>query len=488
MPHPWADDELDGVDLQDKRLNERLKRIVSDLGDRPTLSIPAACGGAAEMSAAYRLFDNAKATYDAVLAPHRVRTADRSRPEGLVLLVQDTTELDLTRPRQPVAGTGPLAQGSRRGLFLHTLQAFTPDGLPLGEVWSQTWARDEGSLAVPQSVKRKKRKTAPIEDKESFRWVAGMRQAREFARRCPDTTCVCVADSEADIYELFVEPRGDGHPVHWLIRLCHDRALAADPAAADPAADARSIGDRVAAAPVRFTQEISVRGRAAKVAADERTRRQPRADRRTRVAVRAATVTLRPPWKPDRTLPAVTAQVVWVREVDPPADDVPVDWWLVTTLPIDTPEQVRTVVQSYTVRWLIEVYFRTLKSGCRVEDRRFERADRLVVCLAVYLIVTWRTLYVCRLGRSCPDLDCEAVFEPAEWKSVWMAAHRQAPPPTPPPLAEMVRLIAQLGGYVNHPNRTDPPGPQTVWLGLQRMHDLAWAWEAFGPEVQKRDV
>jgi len=108
-----------------------------------------------------------------------------------------------------------------------------------------------------------------------------------------------------------------------------------------------------------------------------------------------------------------------------------VDWWLVTTLPIDTPEQVRAVIQSYAVRWLIEVYFRTLKSGCRVEERRFERADRWVVCVAVYLIVTWRTLYVCRLGRSCPELNCEAVFEPAEWKSVWMATHRQAPPPTP---------------------------------------------------------
>ena len=106
--------------------------------------------------------------------------------------------------------------------------------------------------------------------------------------------------------------------------------------------------------------------------------------------------------------------------------------------------------------------------------------DRLRPCLAVYLIIAWRTLFVCRPARSCPDIDCEAVFEPSEWKAVWTAIHRHPPPQTPPRLEGMVRLIAQLGGYVNRPKRRDPPGPQTLWLGLQRMHDLAWAWDAFG--------
>ncbi len=114
----------------------------------------------------------------------------------------------------------------------------------------------------------------------------------------------------------------------------------------------------------------------------------------------------------------------------------------------------------------------------RIEQRRFEHIDRLLPCLAVYLIIAWRILFACRLARSCPDIDCEAVFEPSEWKSVWTAIHRYPPPQTPPRLESMVRLIAQLGGYVNRPNRRDPPGPQTLWLGLQRMRDLAWAWDA----------
>jgi hypothetical protein len=143
------------------------------------------------------------------------------------------------------------------------------------------------------------------------------------------------------------------------------------------------------------------------------------------------------------------------------------------------------VIRYYTVRWMIEIYFRTLKSGCRIEERRFETLPRMLACTAIYMIVAWRTLYVCRVGRSCPEVDCEMIFDPAEWQSVWSVTHRGEPLPSkPPPLSMMVRLIASLGGYVDRPNRLDPPGVETVWKGLQRMRDLAWGWETFGPGAQ----
>ena len=198
----------------------------------------------------------------------------------------------------------------------------------------------------------------------------------------------------------------------------------------------------------------------------------------------AACVTLRPPWRHDRKLPEVPVNVVLVQEIDAPANEPAVEWILLTSLPIDELEQVREVVQDYCVRWMIEVFFRVLKSGCRVEARRFEHIDRLLPCLAVYLIVTWRTLYVCRLGREFPDMSCEAIFEPAEWKSVYQIVRREPPPKRPPTLSQMVRLVAQLGGYVNR-KRKDPPGPQTVWLGLQRTHDIALCWQTFGPEAPR---
>jgi hypothetical protein len=483
MVATWIGEEVADVRFGDKRLDRRLQRVLSDLSDRPTASIPAACGGHNELTAAYRLFDNDKVTHAKILEPHCARTRQRIAEQPVVLLVQDTTEIDVTRPQQQVKGAGPMDGSARRGAFLHALEAFTPDGTPLGTVWTDIWTRDEAALTESAADKRKRLKATPIEEKESYRWLQGLRQSQQIAEQCPLTTCICVGDSEADIYELFAEPRGTGPAVHWLIRLCHDRSLDAD-----SATEARSLCAQVLAQPVLFTKQITVRGRQPKVGCEERGRRQARESRSAEVAVRATSVTLRPPPRPDRVLPPVTVQVVLVREVNPPAGEEPVEWLLVTTLSIASVAEVRQIIQYYCVRWMIEVLFRTLKSGCRVEERRFEELERLLPCLAVYLIAAWRTLLVCRMGRSCPDISCEAVFEPCEWKSVWIAVKGAPPPQEAPRLGELVCLVAQLGGYVHRPKRSDPPGPQTLWLGMQRMRDLAWAWDLFGPGAKRKVV
>ena len=212
----WAKEEMATADLGDERLNRRLTSILSALGERPTASIPAACGGFNEMTAAYRFFDNDKAAFNPVLEPHQQRTRERIAEQEIVLLVQDTTELNFTRPHDSMAGAGPLDGPSRRGAFLHPLIAFTPDGTPLGTAWAETWTRDEFGNET-RSEKQKRRRYTPIEEKESQRWLDGLRQARAIAQEASSTLCVCIGDSEADIYELFSEPRGD-HPVHWIVR------------------------------------------------------------------------------------------------------------------------------------------------------------------------------------------------------------------------------------------------------------------------------
>jgi hypothetical protein len=482
MLAPWVVEEMKSADLNDKRLNKRLEELLSALGERPTASIPAACGGYADMLAAYRFFDNAKVTFERVLAAHCERTRERVGAQPVVLLIQDTTELDFTRPEQQMEGAGFLDGSARRGAYLHPLVAFTPDGTPLGTCWARVWTREEPVDETTAEYKQR-RKQRSLAEKESQRWIEGLQQAREVARQATTTQCICIADSEADIYELFTEPRGE-RPVEWIVRACQDRAVVAAAAVADAESStetARHLREAVEKEPALFTQEISVRGRRVKVTCQKRGRNQPRESRQTQVEVRAATVVLRGPWRPGGKLSDITVNVVQVREVTPPAGDMPVEWLLITTLPISTVDEVRAVVAHYTVRFLIEVLFHVLKSGCRVEERRFEHIERMLPCAAIYLIVAWRTLMVCRLGRSCPDLDCEAVFDPAEWKSVWMTVKRKPPPRRPPRLREILPLIAQLGGYVNYPHRKDPPGPQTVWLGLQRMYDLALAWNVFGP-------
>jgi hypothetical protein len=443
------------------------------------VSIPAACRGRAEIKAAYRFFDNHKVTFESVLQPHLDRSVQRVQQQPVALLVQDTTEIEQTRPQQPVAGVGQLDH-ARSGFLLHEMQAFGTDGTPLGTVWAEVLNRTEGVSDASAPEKGYGRKHTPIEEKESRRWLTGLRAARAVAQRAPGVLCVCIADSEGDIYECFAEPRGNG-PVHWLVRGCQDRALDPGPDP-DRATEPRPhLRDHVLATPARYTAELRIRGREAKIAGEDRTRRQNRRSRDVTVAVRSAVVALRPPWRHDRVLPPVTVNVVLVREIQPPGDEPAVEWILVTTLPIDTLEHVRAIVEYYCIRWSIEIVFRTLKSGCRIEKRRLEDIDRVLPCVAVYLIVAWRTLFVCRMGHSCPELDCETIFEPSEWKAVWVAVRRQGPPKKPPRLGVMVHLIASLGGYIER--KDSEPGPQTVWIGLQRMYDLAWAWESFGPEA-----
>ena len=480
-------EETKNVDLNDKRLNDRLEIILSQLGGHPTASIPAACGGYAETAAAYRFFDNDKVGFENVLQPHIEATYRRMAEQPVVILAQDTTEVDLTRPEQQVKGAGTLDGSTRFGALLHPLMGFTPDGTPLGTVYAEVWTRDDEptravSKAVSKAERDLERKHTPIEDKESFRWVDTYRQASEVAEELPQTQFVCVADSEADIYELIEESQQEPRP-DWVIRACQDRALKEEEKQEVSDKQANHLRGRVLATEVLFGQTINVRGRKAKVESDKRARRQPRESRTAEVEVRATSVTLRAPWRHDRKLKDVTVNVVLVTEVNPPDDDIPVEWLLLTSLPIDEIEQVRTVTQYYCVRWMIEVFFRTFKTGCRVESRRFEHIDRVLPCLAVYMTVTWRTLYVCRLGREFPDISCEAVFEPDEWKSVYRVVRGEWPPSTPPTLQDMVRMVAQLGGYINR-KRPDEPGPQTVWLGLQRAHDIARCWRIFGPDAK----
>jgi hypothetical protein len=481
MLAPWADEEMRTANLNDKRLNKRLKLILSQLSAHPTASIPAACGGYAEMAAAYRFFDNDKVYFDKVLQPHIECTRLRIVEQPVVLVIPDTTEIDLTRPQQQVRGTGPLDGNSRRGAFLHLTEAFTPDGTPLGAVHALLWTRDDDKPAL-SSQTRGERAATPIEEKESLRWLLSMRQARAEAVRCPTTQIVYVADSEADIYEVLAEGAEEPRSADWIIRSCQERALVDDD---EERAVSDYLRDELLAAPVLYEHDITVRGREAKVACEDRGRRQPRQSREAVVEVRATRVTLRAPQKTAGQLADLTVNVVLVSEKSPPEGDIAVEWLLVTSLPIETAEQVRLVISYYCTRWMIEILFRTLKSGCRAEKRQFETLERQLPCLAVYLIVAWRTLLVCRLGRSCPEISCEAIFTPGEWRSVYEVVKRQPAPKEPPKLQEMVRLVAQLGGYVNKKDREDEPGPQTVWLGMQRLHDIALCWEMFGPGAER---
>jgi hypothetical protein len=415
---------------------------------KPTVSIPAACGGWDETRAAYRLFDHARVTGEKILAPHIVCTEERLRAHPRVLCIQDTTELDYTK-KKGIAGLGPLNYEDRWGLYLHPTLAVTPDRIPLGLLGVHTFAREPGRLGQDKDPKR------PLEEKESVRWVDGFARVNELAEELTETRLTYVADREGDIYDLFVEAPCPEHGADWLVRGQHHERLLTD---------GRKLCGALATAEV--LTEITFD-------------RPPARGRRARVVhqqVKVVRVTLKAPARPDRTLADITVTALLATEVNPPADEEPLDWLLLTNLAVDTPERAAEMLSWYLCRWQIEIFFKILKSGCQVEELQLEKRERLEPTLAFYMIIAWRVLFLTRLGRACPDMPCDRVFDDAEWKAVYLVTQRQPPPAEPPSLDTMVRMVATLGGFLNR--KSDGfPGPKTLWIGLQRAADFVLALE-----------
>lgn len=445
--------ELADINLGDVRLNRRARRVLQRLGEKPTLSIPSACGGWDETRAAYRLFDHAEVSAEKVLAPHIARTVERIGAHPRVLCLEDTSELDYTG-KNAIQGLGPLNYETRRGLYLHPTLAVTPDRLALGLLHVHTWVREPGSLAKPKAAAR------PIEEKESVRWIDGFARVNELAEQLTDTRLAYIADREADLYELFVEAPCPDAGADWLVRAQHDRVLGQD-------ADGHSetLRQRLALAPVltetRFEQPGG-NGRTARTVHQQ---------------IKAVRLTLPAPKRPDRTLAEVEITAILATEPEPPPGEEPVDWLLLTNLPVTTPEQALEKLRWYLCRWQIEIFFRILKSGCRIEELQLQTLDRLQPALAFYMIIAWRVLMLTTLGRDCPEMPCDVVFDKAEWQAVYLVTQRKPPPETPPSLDQMVRMVAGLGGFLNR-KRDGFPGPQTIWIGLQRAADFVLALEA----------
>lgn len=466
--------ELSGCQFGDARLTKRAKKLADVLGRMPNVSIPAAMKSKADIEACYRFFDNDKVTPKNILQPHVEATYQRIEQLDFVLLVQDTTEIDVTRPEQQVEGAGPMDSAARRGVFYHPMIAFDSGGVALGIVGQKSWARKTISHDT-KAEKNKKRKQTPFEEKESYRWVEGLQWANRTAQACPETTCVCVGDSESDIYDLFAAAiANDQANLKLLVRAGQNRNTTEQQDWVDQVRGTAKIGD----------QTITIRARTAKIGEGKSARSRSRDGRTAELEIRKATIELCRPANGAKHLPTtITVNAVLCEEVNPPSGEDAICWMLVTTLPIETEADVQRVISAYCVRWQIEVYFKTLKSGCRIEHRRFEHVDRVLNCLAFYSVVAWRLMYLCHLGRECPDLECEALFEPSEWKSVYTVLGLEFPDRGCPTLNELIRAIARLGGFIDR--RKNDPGTQTLWVGLQRCYDLSNAWNAFGPGSKK---
>jgi len=444
----WALTEVGAAPLGDPRRTRRVAHLLRDLAARPGAGIPAACASPAATKAAYRVLDNAAVAAEELLAAHIAATRQRLQGAAFLLALQDTTTLDFTT-HAALQGAGPLAHPARRGLLLHSVLAATGEGTPLGLLHQQCWARDP-----ERGGRRHTRRQRPTAEKESQRWLDG--QDATAAVVPAGTAVLTVADREADIYDLFALPRPP--QADLLIRATHNRCIMEE---------AHYLWEAVAAAPVSEVVPVAV-GR--------------RADREPREAllnVRWTAVTLRPPRnRPDRaTLAPVPLVAILAQEPKPPPEQQPIQWLLLTTLPVQTGEAALRCLRWYACRWLIERYHFALKSGCKVEALQLRTTDRLARALALYAIVAWRLLWLTYLARSDPEHPCTVALTLAEWQVLLALTQPDTPlPPRPPPLGQAVRAIAQLGGFLGRRGDGEP-GLKVLWRGLRRLDDLALGWQ-----------
>ncbi|OFV91116.1 MAG: hypothetical protein A3J75_02485 [Acidobacteria bacterium RBG_16_68_9] len=362
-PQDWTKCEFRSAKFSDRRLHRRLCTLARAFHAQPRAPIPQACTDAAGARAAYRFFDKVK--MDAILEPHYVATMNRAAAEsGYVLAVNDTTGLNFTA-HPATEGLGPLKNkaSTAQGLWMHATLLFTTQGTALGLIDAQVWARKGVGKAA-------RRHELPIAQKESGKWLKSFDAAARLQRQLgAAVTVVHIGDRESDIYEYFVHAQREPHAPHALVR--------ADSQQRKLDASEQQVREHLLSSPLQAECLVEI------------PRHKNCAARAAQLQMRFATVDLQAPQR-HRHLGSIRLTVIYVSEQNAPRGIEPIEWMLWTTLPVDTEEQAWEKVDWYKRRWGIEDFHRTLKSGCRIEDRQLTTADRLMSCLAVDLVVAAR--------------------------------------------------------------------------------------------------
>lgn len=427
----WATEEFGTIDLGDKRLNKRAAVLVERLAEQPTASIPTACRGWAETQAAYRFLGQEDIDWTDIMKPHWQCSAERMSQHKIVLCLQDTTELDFNG--QETEGLGPLSYEAQRGMYLHATLAVTTAREPLGVLDAWMWAREaKDADGVRGGVN------------ESRRWIEGYERLTEQAATLPGVKLVYVADREADIKALMVRAHEQGNAVDWLIRSKYNRSLP----------DGDKLWSRTLAGEALGCIEFLMPSREGQKA------------RKVRQHVWAERISL-----PDKQHGALDVTCVVAREVDAPPGVKSIEWRLVTNREVADFDDAVELIDWYRSRWEIEMFFHVLKNGCKVEELQLSSIDRVQRALALFMVVSWRIGYLMRLGRTCPELPAELLFDRDEWIAAYVL-NKKRPPAEPPVLNEVIRLIALLGGFLGRKHDGDP-GVKAIWTGLHRVMDSA---------------
>jgi hypothetical protein len=471
----WAAEEFADVSLGDKRLDARLIKLCDRFSDAPESPINQACADWAETKAAYRFFQNENVDVGEILMAHRYKTTKRAKKHKIVLAVQDTSYFVYSsHSKTEGLGKMSLKKGKNvekiysNGLMVHACLAVTTEGLPLGLLDQKIFSRKLRSKKTSGGKNSKPHDHLPVEEKESYRWLEALKKTNEVMG---DREVVTVCDREADMYDFFKISQQLASPV--LVRAKADRTINRKSRYAEKGVV--KLWEYMQQQPESgsYTMDIPMKSKAKHC--------KEREARTAKVSVRFGSFRFNPPRNNPKHnkehLPDIEMNAVYVLEQNPPSADESVEWMLLTNLPVKSYDEAYEKVKWYCLRWRIEMYFKVLKSGFRVEACRLGHAERLARYLTIMSIVAWRLFMITLAARTNPEVPCSTLLADHEWKVLFLKASKNKTiPQKPPPIGDIVVLVAKLGGYLARKN-DGPPGTITLWRGWKRLVDLAQGWE-----------
>ena len=453
----WVTQEFARADLRDRRLDRRLLRTAEQLAKSPSSPINEACGNWASTQAAYRLFNNPKASTPGILKPHWEATAQRMAGcGGPVLLMQDTVFFSYGT-QVKTRGLGPIGKSNAahdRGLIMHNALAFTSSGVPLGILSQSIWARRE-IPAEDYQEKIERLQVTAVEEKESSKWLVALRETLE--RAPAGVPVVTVADRESDFFEFLTHAKD--LRAKYLIRARTDRKLVPE----DSEGCARML-EALSDAPALGTMTVQVPGNGSRKA------------RTASIEVRVAQVSIQAPQRRGHARASgssepVAITLIGATEQSPPTGSESISWVLLTNLPVQDFESATEKVRWYGRRWGIEIWHKVLKSGCKVEDCMLEEAERLKRYLTLFSIIGVRLMHVAYLARAHPNLPATEVFSTVEIQVLHLRVTKALPPATQPlTLLEIVRMLGKLGGHLGRKGDGEP-GVLILWRGWMRLYE-----------------
>lgn len=452
----WIDEELSQSKFVDKRLGKRLMKIIKQLAGKIGSSIPTACQDWANTKATYRFFSNPNLTEEEILAGHFQSTKQRFEvTSGPILVLHDTTEI--TYKRYDPEGVGYTRKcGNPRGLFhqekkramcgilMHSSLVLTPEGLPLGFAAKKFWNRDKFK-DIKSLYRRKNATRIPIEEKESFRWPEGVRNVNKLLGEAH--RIVHIGDREADIYDLFHLAQADGS--QFLVRVKVNRRTQNESITMDDVIkEARPRGNHVTTYRDKDGKEIEVK-----------------------LQIKFEKIVIKPSYGPKtKIFPDLEVVVIRAKEISNSGGSrEPINWRLITNLPVSDLSDAIEKLEWYALRWKIEVFFKILKSGCKIEESKLRTAEALCKMIAINCIVAWRVFWMTMINREGATLPAELVLSETEIK---ILDHlKPDSKQTKKSLSTYLTKIAKLGGYLAR-SSDPPPGNNVMWRGIQRLNEI----------------